>query len=191
MPAVAQKTSSSSSRLDIAAWTDAALLLLAEQGIDGVRVELLAKRLNVTKGSFYWHFKDRDALYQAMLEHWRRKATLELIERLDRGEASPEERFRRLMRLPLTSRASPVAANVELAVRMWSRRDQRAELALAEVDELRLRYIGGLIEASGCPAGEAGARAVLAYSYMRVAATLMKPEAHTLMKQCEDILLGK
>ena len=52
--------STESSRLDAQAWTNAALKTLARSGIDGVRVELLAKELSVTKGSFYWHFKDRD-----------------------------------------------------------------------------------------------------------------------------------
>ncbi|CAG0952441.1 partial Tetracycline repressor protein class A from transposon 1721, partial [Rhodocyclaceae bacterium] len=58
-------------QLDRAAWTRAALDILAEKGLDGIRVEVLAKRLKVTKGSFYWHFKDRRDLLDAVLETWK------------------------------------------------------------------------------------------------------------------------
>jgi AcrR family transcriptional regulator len=177
-------------RLDVDAWVDAALDLLAKNGIDGVRVEILAKTLQVTKGSFYWHFNDRDALHEHMLETWRRRATLALIERLNRGDASPEARLRRLLRLPLTGDRSALAAAVELAIRLWGRRDERARIALREVDELRLRYIAGLIEAYGSNPQEADARAILAYSYMRVAPTLIEIDAKETMDQCEMIILG-
>ncbi len=64
-----------SARIDGNAWIQAALSILAERGISGVRVETLAKQLGVTKGSFYWHFKDRDALFDALLDSWRRVLT--------------------------------------------------------------------------------------------------------------------
>jgi AcrR family transcriptional regulator len=181
---------SENGRLDITAWTDAALELLATNGIDGVRVELLAKRLDVTKGSFYWHFKDRDALYESMLLYWRRRTTLGLIERLDRREMSPEARLRRLIQLPLIGRSSARAADVELAIRLWSRRDERARHALEEVDQLRLRYISGLLIECGVTEGEAESRAILIYSYMRVAASLVTSRQRELMQCCEDLLLG-
>jgi AcrR family transcriptional regulator len=178
-------------RLDVGVWTKAALALLATHGIDGVRVEVLATSLGVTKGSFYWHFKDRDALHAAMLTQWRRQATLELIERLDRGVATPEARLRRLLRLPVIGERSAFAADIELAVRLWGRRDERARAALKEVDELRLHYIAQLLENSGVSGREAQARAVIAYSYMRVAATLVRPGDSALLDLCEDILLGR
>jgi AcrR family transcriptional regulator len=58
-------------QLDREAWIKAALDILAEKGLDGIRVEVLAKRLRVTKGSFYWHFKDRRDLLDAVLETWK------------------------------------------------------------------------------------------------------------------------
>ena len=172
-------------RLDSAAWIEAALDQLAQAGIDGVRVELLAKRLGVTKGSFYWHFKDRDELFENMLSHWRRRATLGLIERLDRDEVMPRDRFHRLLRLPLEGKRSPWGADIELALRMWGRRDKRARVVLEEVDHLRLRYIESLLVGCGTPPEAAAAGAVLAYSYMRVAGTLIAPGAVDLMQQCE------
>jgi len=180
---------STEDRLDADAWVDAALTELGAAGIDGVRVEVLAKRLSVTKGSFYWHFKDRDALFVAMLNLWRRRATLALIERLESGQASAEERLRRLLRLPLLGKRSASAADLELSIRLWGRRDERAQAALREVDELRLRYIERLLQELGMSHEEAAARATLCYCYLRVAPTLIPGGALSMMKACEDVLL--
>jgi AcrR family transcriptional regulator len=179
-------------RLDAGKWSRAALELLAEEGIDGVRVETLAKRLGVTKGSIYWHFKDRDALLQTMLTDWRRHATLAIIDRLEQTGEPPERRLRQLLHLPLAGGRSKRGADVELSVRLWGRTDPRARAALEEIDQLRLRYIGRLLEECGISATEAPARAILAYSYMRVAASLIgpdRPDHKDLAAQCEAILL--
>lgn len=184
-----QRSATDTKRLDTNAWADAALAELTAHGIERVRVEVLAKRLGVTKGSFYWHFKDRDALLVAMLERWRRRATLSLIERLDRSGAAPMDRLRELLRLTLGGERSAFAADIELAIRLWGRSDPRARAALEEVDELRLRYIEQLLTQSGLPAEEARARAVLTYSYQRVAATLIPAEETQLIRQCEDLLI--
>jgi len=183
------KTSQSKS-LDANAWAEAGLLELAAHGIDRVRVEVLAKRLSVTKGSFYWHFKDRDALLAMMLDQWRRRATLALIQRLDRGGAAPLDRLRELLRLPMQAERSARAAEVELAIRLWGRIDPNARDALEEVDELRLQYLTQLLVESGARPELARARAILAYSYQRVAPTLIPADAAGLMQHCEDLLIG-
>jgi AcrR family transcriptional regulator len=182
-------TTTENTRLEANAWLLAGLGQLAEQGINGVKIETLAKRLGVTKGSFYWHFKDRETLLTAMLADWRRRATLDVIDRLERSEGEPADRLRRLLRLPMTGRASEWGADVELAIRLWGRHDPAARAALEEVDEVRLRYIARLIEAAGCRPGEAIARATLAYSYMRVASSLIRPQDTDLMAGCEAILI--
>lgn len=184
------KINQDSKPLDAEAWTQAALDLLATHGIDGVRVEPLARLLCVTKGSFYWHFKDRNALHERMLSDWRRHATLSLIARLDRDVSSPQMRLRKLLRLPIIGEKSQRAADVELAIRLWGRRDGRARQALEEVDQLRLRYLEQLLTDCGVPAHESAARAILAYSYIRVAATLIAAEAGDMLEQCEHLLIG-
>lgn len=186
----ARKVKTDAPKLDATAWTNAALEDLAIGGIQSVRVETLAKRLAVTKGSFYWHFKDRSALHENMLAHWRRRATLDLIERLDRGDMPAEERLRSLIRLPLAGRRSAWGADVELSIRLWGRSDERAQRTLQEVDELRLRYIAGLLAKCGVDHEIAHAQAIVIYCYMRVAATLIPAEASTTMDQCEALLTG-
>ena len=68
MPAIEQKLEKS--RLSAEDWALAALDVIAESGLAAVAVEPLARRLGVTKGSFYWHFPSREALLVAALERW-------------------------------------------------------------------------------------------------------------------------
>jgi AcrR family transcriptional regulator len=187
----ATKPARDSQRLDSAAWVEEALTILAEQGIDGVRVEILAKRLGVTKGSFYWHFKDRDALLETLLDTWRRQATLRIISRLDRAEQSAIGRLRHLLHLPFQGSRSERGANVELSIRLWSRRDVRARNALAEVDQLRLQYIGGLLTDCGCTPQDAKARAVLAYAFIRVGTTLIEAADQVTLDATLSFLCSK
>src|SRR5688572_15346797 len=83
-------------------WTEAALAALARGGLPAVAVEPLAKSLGTTKGSFYWHFADRNALLEATLELWERRDTDRVIESLD-GSRDAQSRLRTLLRLTVTS----------------------------------------------------------------------------------------
>ena len=183
-------------RLDVDTWIAAALEMLAEHGIDGVRVELLARNLGVTKGSFYWHFKDRDTLHAAMLDSWRRRTTLGLIERLNR-DLRPRERLLTLIRLPISGPKSEQAAAVELAIRLWGRRDPRPAAALTEVDELRTEYLAQLLRECGVAETESRSRAFLAYAYMmacayrRIGPGLTNHQPYATLAICEKILLGE
>lgn len=182
------RKSAETQKLDTNAWIEAALDLLAAQGIDGVRVEPLAKQLHVTKGSFYWHFRDRDALLEAMLARWRRQATLQNIERIEQTHEPAPVRLKRLMDLPFHGARADRAAHIELSIRLWGRRDDRARSALEEVDQLRLHYIGQLLEQCGVPAEESRARAILVYCYMRVASTLFDGADSEVRARCEMAL---
>ena len=64
-------------------WIDEGLRALAAGGADAVRVESLARALGVTKGGFYWHFDDRRALLEEMLDTWERVSVDEVIERVE------------------------------------------------------------------------------------------------------------
>ena len=59
-------------------WIDGAIGLLSDAGVEALGVNALAERLKVTKGSFYWHFRDRDALLDAVVDTWRRRTTSEI-----------------------------------------------------------------------------------------------------------------
>src|SRR5690606_6204362 len=97
-PAVARGKPERSGRLSAEDWAQAALDLIAEQGVAAVAVEPLARRLGVTKGSFYWHFPSREALLQAALERWEhveQEAVFGALERVP----DPRERLRALFQM--------------------------------------------------------------------------------------------
>lgn len=164
-------------RLDVDDWVTAALAELADNGIDSVSVQSLARKLNVTKGSFYWHFRDRDALLEAMLQTWRRKATILVMERLEQRAANAKERLEGLLKHPFASPSSPFGAEVELAIRLWGRRDERARNVLTEIDHLRIRFIASIFADLGFTTESSRARAVLTYGFMRIGASLPKDAA--------------
>ena len=83
------KRTSTADRLGPEDWTRAALAAIADKGTAHVSVERLARELGATKGSFYWHFKDRPALIDAALQRWERDYTDRIIERLVRHRRPP------------------------------------------------------------------------------------------------------
>ena len=109
-------------RLQASDWEDAALAAVAAHGLSGLAVEALARKLGVTKGSFYWHFESRDALLQAALERWEQRGTEEIIktlEGLEGGRARLERLFSDAMTgsggtlyRALSSSAHPLVAKV-------------------------------------------------------------------------------
>lgn len=146
-------------------WIDAATEVLVDHGIDHVRVDVLAQQLGVTRGSFYWHFRDREALLRDVLKRWRETATENLTARLERASTDPLEQLRDVISLPFRGRAAARAARIELAIRAWARRDAMARQAVDEADSARVGYIAQIFSALGFPIMEARSRAFLAYSH--------------------------
>lgn len=147
-------------------WIDAATEVLVCEGIDHVRVDTLAAELGVTRGSFYWHFRDREELLRAVLAAWRRRATEDLTARLESAHPDPREQIRDVLSLPFRGRAAARAARIELAIRAWARRDEMARHAVEEADAARLAYIGQLFSSLGFGLAEARSRAALLYGYV-------------------------
>lgn len=146
-------------RLEPSAWVIRAFAVLAERGVDGVRVEALARDLEVTKGSFYWHFKDRRALLDAMLDEWRRVATDEVIDRVEAKGGGPADKLRFLVRICSTGQGD----RVEAAMRSWALNDERARSTVAAVDEAREAYVTELLVGVGFGRAEARRRARVLY----------------------------
>jgi AcrR family transcriptional regulator len=146
-------------------WVDAATEVLVNQGIDHVRVDVLAQQLQVTRGSFYWHFRDREDLLRQVLQAWAARNTEQLTRRLTDAGRSPQERLRDVVSLPFRGRAAQRAARIELAIRAWARRDPMAQAALDAADAARLAYHASIFADLGLPAEESRARAFMLYSY--------------------------
>ena len=142
-------------------WVDGALPLLSNGGIDAVRIEPLAKQLGVSKGSFYWHFENRAALLQSLLQQWEQLGTSAIIELVERQGSDPTSQLRALAEASCT--ADPVANAVEVGVRTWGQTDPVAAEAVARVDKRRLDYVTRLLVSAGLPRPLARRRTLLFY----------------------------
>lgn len=147
-------------QLDRHAWIEAAFALLGEAGEAGVGVEPLARQLGVTKGSFYWHFRDRQALLDAVLAYWESRETTRFIELVEAAGGSPAERLNSLFNTVLGNESG---RGPELAVRNWARRDREVSAVVLKVDNRRSAYIEERLGEMGVNKEDAIARAALFY----------------------------
>jgi AcrR family transcriptional regulator len=141
-------------------WIDAGLRALAAGGPDAVRIEPLAQELGVTRGGFYWHFEDRQALLEEILDTWERRSTDEVLERVEREGGDPRAKVRRAGMLTFSRELLPI----DLAIRDWARRDRSVARRLRRVDNRRMEYLRTLIGTFCTDADEIEARGMLAFS---------------------------
>ena len=131
-------------------WIEMGLERLASSGIDAVRVEVLARELHVSKGSFYWHFKNRPELLKAMLEEWEKQETGWFLDEAERG-LSPARRWTRLLELAAGSaRRIP-----DTAIFAWARRDAQVAARVNAVEQKRMQYIARVLRETGFGRSEA------------------------------------
>jgi AcrR family transcriptional regulator len=140
-------------------WVDQGLRALASGGPDAVRIEALAKTLRVTKGGFYWHFEDRQALLDEMLDTWERVSIDDVIEHVEADGGDAKTRLRRLFAVASSSRR---LGKADLAVRDWARRDRKVAARLRRVDNRRMEYMRSLFRGLSPDEDDVEARCVLA-----------------------------
>ncbi|WP_406273481.1 TetR/AcrR family transcriptional regulator [Streptomyces sp. NBC_00191] len=146
-------------RLTAHDWADAALAAIGERGLAAVAVEPLAARLGTTKGSFYWHFANRDALIAAALGRWEEIHTEQIITEME-TEPDPERRLRRLL-----TKAIAAAAEDPLEVSLLATADHpQVAAAIERVTKRRVGYVAHLFEELGFEPEEARRRGLLAYA---------------------------
>ena len=148
-------------RLSAADWAVAALESLADGGLAAVAVEPIAVRLGATKGSFYWHFTDRNALIAATLELWERVDTDDVIAEIDTLPAGLP-RLRALIVGAVESR-NDQGARAELALQPTAHHRLVAPV-LTRVTRRRLDYLAEQFADLGFSPQEAARRAQLAYT---------------------------
>jgi AcrR family transcriptional regulator len=146
-------------RLSAQDWEQAALDLIAEQGLAGLAVESLARRLKVTKGSFYWHFASREALIQAALARWEQSDVEALMRQVDRI-ADPRERLEQLFRR--TSRE--LRTHVIYSALLQALDHPLVRPVMQRLSQRRINYLAVAYRALGLGRRAAMHRARLAYS---------------------------
>lgn len=118
------------------AWLDAAFGLLLESGVDSVRILPLAKRLNVSRTSFYWFFKDREALLDALIDRWREKNTQGLIRQTEAYAESIVEAILNVFDCWLDPELFD--SQLEFAIRSWALQSDQVAREIDAADETRL-----------------------------------------------------
>ena len=144
-------------------WIDEGLRALGRGGPEAVRIEPLARALGVSKGGFYWHFKDRPALLEELLDTWERKMVDEVVEHLEREGGDARARLWQLFSLASTREVDSLM-KTELAIRDWARHDQRVAARLRRVDNRRMDYMRSLFADFCSDEDDVEARCMLALS---------------------------
>jgi AcrR family transcriptional regulator len=134
-------------------WVDAATEAMKSNGVAGVRVDVLAKKLGITRGSFYWHFKKRQDLLDAVLSNWEQVGTLGIINELENLEESAAIRLENLLTLAFSSTEESFA--FERAVRAWAITSDKVKEVVVRVDTQRIEYLRQLYSELGWPSKKA------------------------------------
>jgi AcrR family transcriptional regulator len=142
-------------------WVDEGLRALGVGGPDAVRIESLAQALGVTKGGFYWHFDDRRALLEEMLDTWERVVSDDVIVRVEALGGNAGTKLRHLF--ALAASMDDLLA-IELAIREWARRDPAVMERLHRMDNRRMAYMRTLFGELSSDPDDVEARCLLAFS---------------------------
>jgi AcrR family transcriptional regulator len=182
-------------RLDKDDWLELALTTLARESVDKVLIVPLAKKLGVTKGSFYWHFKSREEFLTEVLALWRQRATRRIIEIVDAHSDDPAERLAYLFKIAVETKYEGPGGSLELAIRDWARLDPQARRIVATVDDERLDYLAAQYRALGFADDDARTRALMQYSFSTgngiVFGMSDKKERRAKVDACWDILTAR
>jgi AcrR family transcriptional regulator len=156
-------------RLTKSDWIEHGLRTLASEGANALKVGPMATKLNVSRGSFYWHFQDIADFRSQLLRSWQQRTTDQVIQDVEAANAAPD-RLKHLMR-----RAFAAKRGLDRAIRSWAAEDEDVAAIVASVDASRVAYIAKLLVASGVESQRALARAAFMYWAYLGQAVVMDP----------------
>ncbi len=163
-------------------WLNKALDCLLEEGNANVKVERLAREVGVTKGSFYWHFKDRNDLLSQTAAHWQAQQYAFLDSLHNSAHNSSEERLDALF-----AYIDVKDIRHDVAMRLWARKEKWVDKIVSEIDRLRLAYCESIFTEMGFANDEARLRAHLVYYYQIAEQTISYKEPEAVRKQLSQL----
>jgi AcrR family transcriptional regulator len=140
-------------------WVNAALEIFVEHGIEAVKVDPISKSLQITRGSFYWHFKHLDDLLDAIVQAWQAMNTEDVMHQVEAAGGDANQKLLNLFEI-----AAHDDDRLEKAMRIWAFRDLRAAAAIDRVDRQRLAYLEHLFLQTGFSKTDAAVRARIVYA---------------------------
>jgi len=174
-------------------WLAAARAVLIAEGKDAVKVERLAKILKVTRGGFYWHFRDRDDLLNALLESWERETTAAFQSTLEQDHPNGMGEFLALINMWVEEKKYSPA--YDTAVRDWARTSNRVAVAVKRVDDKRISILKRIFRDLGYDDQMAFVRARVSYfhqvGYYTLGVDESEHERRLLVPLYVAILSGK
>ena len=175
-------------RVSKAEWLGQALDVLASEGIQGVRVERLARNLGIAKAGFYWHFRDRRDLMQSLLDYWTHEFTAVVTEN---PEGDPQKRLYKTMLMILEHHLT----KYDLAIRGWAAHDPIAAKAVRLVNRMRLDFVRSIFSDIGFRGRELEMRTRLFVCYhsweQAMFGDLSKDERRKLLRLRHKLLVTK
>jgi AcrR family transcriptional regulator len=143
-------------------WIEEAFRVITEKGLSHLTIDLLAANLNLSKGSFYHHFKNLASFKAEMLAHFEWVSTTSLITMVEEGDSqTPMQKLERLVELGIEP--SP-QIGLQVAVRAWATQDpEEVRVVQERLDRVRLDYASSLWREAGCSPEESDFRALHLY----------------------------
>ena len=161
-------------------WITHGLRTLANDGANALKVGAMATKLKVSRGSFYWHFRDIADFRSQMLRSWQERSTDQVIRELEAAKAEPD-RLKHFMK-----RAFAAKRNLDRAIRSWAAEDKNVAKIVASVDARRVAYIAKMLAAAGVERQRALPRAAFLYWAYLGQAIVMDPRHISIAESAID-----
>ena len=144
-PAVKSAIKMDARRMDVETWLDSALEALSDKGPQALTVEKLCRELGVSRGSFYWHFKNRPDFVRRLTEYWGTRFTKSIRDTVANALVGPAERL-----MLLSEFIQDLNLNrFDMAVRTWANTEPLAAETVKRVDQTRYEYVLSQFEELG------------------------------------------
>ena len=169
-------------RLNREDWLEESLRILGDEGSNLLTVERLCERLGVSRGSFYWHFKNREDFTLAIIEYWEQQSTTAIREQVFSLDVGPKEKLLKLLELVTTYKYN----RFELPMRVWAMRDPSTREVLLRMDRTRYEGVRSLFEEMGFTGDELEMRTqscVIYYNFMDAFSFNLNPDEDAVLRQ--------
>ena len=138
-------------------WLTHGMRTLAKDGANALKVGPMAAKLKVSRGSFYWHFRDIGDFRAQLLQSWQERSTDQVIRDLEKRQAEPD-RLKQFMKRAFANRR-----DLDRAVRSWAAEDGAVARVVAAVDASRVAYLAKMLVTAGVDSRQAPGRAAFLY----------------------------